>query len=104
MELARGESSWQGNISNLEIRFVWIPGNNEGSMFGTKEIWTPGSCHARHREVIGEPVIPAQLVTCNRSHAGMEAYEGTTADRDAGWCPGHHVMVSGSVVTLVVTD
>ncbi len=34
----------------------------------------------------------------------MKTDEGTATDGNAWWSAGHHVMIAGSVVALVVTD
>ena len=43
-------------------------------------------------------------VSDHRAEAGMEADERPAADRDARRSPGHHVVVAGPVVALIVAD
>src|SRR5689334_9344967 len=38
------------------------------------------------------------------TQTGMEADEGSAGDRNSRRSPGHHVMIAGSVVVLVVAD
>ena len=57
-----------------------------------------------NRKVGGQPARRRPLVGRHRAQAGMKADERAAADRNARRRAGHHVVVAGAVVALVVAD
>src|SRR4029077_367375 len=58
----------------------------------------------RHRDVGRQTVIPAPLMGDDRSKAGMKTDECAATDGNPWRRAGHHVMISGPVVRLIVPD
>jgi len=103
-EAPLGEAAGEGDVADAEVRVVRVAVNDEGGVFGPQEIRAAGAGHRRDGEIRGEAVVLAELVGGDASHAGMKADERPAADRNSRGGPGHHVVVAGSVVPLVVAD
>ena len=104
LELATCQLAGQRDIADLEVRLVRVSRNDKRRMLGSQEIGAAGAGHAWQREVIRQPVVATQLVAGHGTHAWVKADESSTAHRDPGRRPGHHVMVPGTVVSLVVAN
>ena len=91
-----------GEIADPEARRIGIVADDKWGVLGAEEVRAAGAGHAGQREVAGEAVRRRPLVPGDRAHAGVEADKRTAADRDPRRSAGHHVMVAGAVVALVV--
>ncbi len=58
----------------------------------------------RHREIRRQSLGRTALVGRHRTHAGMKADERAAADRNPRRRAGHHVVIAGAVVPLVVAN
>ena len=91
-----------GEIADPEAGRVGIVADDKRSVLRAEEVRAAGAGHAGKGEVAGEAVRRLALVPSDRAHAGMEADKRAAADRDPRRGAGHHVMVAGAVVALVV--
>ncbi len=93
-----------GHVADAEAGTVGVIGDDEGGIFGAEEVRAAGARHLRHREVRRHARRGAAFVGDDGAEAGVKADEGAAADRDARRSAGHHVVVAGAVVALVVAD
>ena len=103
-EAVAAQSARQATSRTRKSVAVRIVGDDERGVLGAEEIRAAGARHARHREVGRQPGGSAAFVSRHRAEAGMEADERPAADRNARRRTGHHVVVAGAVVALVVAD
>ena len=92
------------NIANAEIGTVGIIRDNKWSVLRPQKIRATRPRHGRHREIGWQTVGLPEFMSSDRSHAGMKTYERTTTDGNPWWSPGHHVVISRSMIGLIMPD
>ena len=99
-----GEAAGQGDVTHAKAGVVGIVGDHKRGVPGAQEVRPARPCHARDAEISRQSRRGADLGRCHRAHRRVKAHEGPATDRNAGRGAGHHVMIAGPVIALVMAD
>src|SRR5262249_45831310 len=95
-----------GKATSRTRKPVWLGSSatTKGAYFEPRKFGPPERDMVGIEKYAGSPAGGPLPAAAARAHPGVEADEGAAADRDARRGAGHHVVVAGAVVALVVAD
>ena len=95
---------WQGDIPLAKTVAIGVVGHHKRGIIGTQKVGAPGTRHARHREIGWQAIGSTDLFGNYRTQARMKADKRSTPDRNAGRGTGHHVVIAGSMIALIMPN